>query len=47
MKIDVLPGDHPQTDRACWAIQTHSDELTEPDVELLTNFGSSHEMFDV
>ena len=27
MKIDACPGDNLQTDRTCWTIQTHSDEL--------------------
>ena len=27
MRIDVSPGDDLQTDRTCWTIQTHSDEV--------------------
>ena len=41
-----------QSRRTCWTIETHSDNLTEPDFELFMNltdtkFGSSHEKFDV
>ena len=39
-----------QTDRTCWTIQTHSDELNwarRRTFHELSKFGSSHDKFDV